>query len=116
MKKGNRVNFEDDSLNQNTPIKNAKAKGKDVTGMYSLKLNDIANTIIFCENKKEAERVRKIYEKNAESFSTVAVKKTGRIKPSRYHKPKDVEEEEPKIKIVPLDELKEDIPDDVDEI
>lgn len=51
-----------ESMSRNAPIKNKNLKGKDTKGMVKVKLNDDNNTVIYCENETEAERVKPIYE------------------------------------------------------
>lgn len=58
----------DESFSRSQPIANKKLKGKSTKGMVQVKMKDANNTVIFCENEKEAERVMPIY--NAAMMNT----------------------------------------------
>lgn len=51
-----------ESFSRNAPIKNKHLKGKSTDGMVQVKMKDANNTVIYCEDEKEAERVKPIYE------------------------------------------------------
>ena len=50
-----------ESMSWSQPIANKKLKGKSTKGMVQVKMKDACNTVIFCENEAEAERVKPIY-------------------------------------------------------
>lgn len=58
-----------ESFSPKEPIRNPNAKGKDTSGMVSVRLKDSHNTIIFCETPEEAERVTPQYEKRIADFA-----------------------------------------------
>ncbi len=60
--------FNRESFSTAAPIRNAQAKGKDTTGMVELHLKDEFNTVIFCETKDEAKRVKPVYKKHLENM------------------------------------------------